>query len=73
MLLPEDVAAFKAFKTPTRPQYAFVSSLDAISAARCEFRSMVDDGPLLRWTTKQGGHASGGLADMPSHAILDRG
>ena len=74
LLLPTDVEAFAAFTTPSRPQYSLVSSLDAITAARRDFKSMVDDKDLSRKVVSDKTLRSmGGLADLPSHAILDRG
>src|SRR5262249_49211500 len=48
LLLPEDEAAFRAFKPPAKPQYALVSSLDTIAAARRDVKSLVDDRDLER-------------------------
>jgi hypothetical protein len=74
LLLPEDVDAFRAFQAPTEPRYALVSSLDAISAARRDVLSLLDpqhrDHPAA---LAAGLRAAGNLADLPNHAILDRG
>jgi hypothetical protein len=74
LLLPEDVAEFRAFKTPAKPQYALVSSLDAISAARRDVSSLLDARDRNRKViAHKVAVAVGGLSDLPSHAILDRG
>ena len=74
LLLPEDADAFRAFKAPGKPQYALVSSLDSISATRRDVRTLVDVKDFDRQVVidKTAG-ALGGLSDLPSHAIFDRG
>jgi hypothetical protein len=74
LLLPEDVAAFRAFKTPAKPQYALVSSLDSMAAARRDLKSLLDARDLGRKVIADKiAVPVGGLSDLPSHAILDRG
>ncbi|HYV85698.1 MAG TPA: crosslink repair DNA glycosylase YcaQ family protein [Patescibacteria group bacterium] len=74
LLLPEDVAPFRAFKTPSKPQYALVSSLDAIAAARRDVASLLDAKDAGRKVVADKiAVPVGGLSDLPSHAILDRG
>ncbi len=74
LLLPDDRTAFRAFKPPTQPRYALVSSLDAISATRRNVAWLVDAGDLARKVFGQRGlQQLGGISDLPSHAILDRG
>ena len=74
LLLPDDVAAFRELEAPTTPRYSLVSSLDPITANRREMQSLIDDEdrerPLMVDTVAK---PVGGLADLPSHAILDRG
>lgn len=74
LLLPEDVAAWEEFEAPDEACYALVSSLDSIAAARRDVTSLLDsnDGSrsVLVDTTQK---PIGGLSDLPSHAILDRG
>lgn len=74
MLLPDDVAAFTTFEAATTPRYALVSSLDPITANRREMRSLIDDSDWKRAVMVDAtSKPLGGLADLPSHAILDRG
>jgi hypothetical protein len=74
LLLPEDVDAFRAFEAPGKPQYALVGSLDPITANRREMRSLIDEKDRERVVTADAAEKPlGGLADLPSHAILDRG
>jgi len=74
LLLPDDVAAFRELEVPTTPEYALVSSLDPIAANRREMQSLIDDEdrerPVVIDATSK---PMGGLTDLPSHAILDRG
>lgn len=73
-LLPEDAEAFQRFRVPDVPQYAMVSSLDAISAARRDVVGLLDPADMERMVVADGQPVSlGSLADLPSHAILDRG
>ena len=74
LLLPEDVAAFKAFETPSTPQYALVSGLDPITANRRELQSLIDPKDRTRDVVVDASPKPlGELVDLPSHAILDRG
>ena len=74
LLLPEDVSAWERFAPADEPCYALVSSLDSIAAARRNLSSLLDPKdharPVVADTTEK---PVGGLSDLPSHAILDRG
>jgi hypothetical protein len=72
--LPEDAVAFRAFKAPTKPQYALVSSIDPLSANRRDVKSLLDpkDHDRTIFREKKERPASS-LVDIPNHAILDRG
>jgi hypothetical protein len=74
LLLPDDVAAFRAHDVPAKPQYALVSSLDAVSAARRDIGQLLDPADAA-WLAQvdSGQRPLGGLSDLPSHAIFDRG
>jgi hypothetical protein len=71
LLLPEDVDAFRAFAPPAGPHYVLVSSLDPISATRRDVATLLDDADRERTVLLDA--KTSGLADLPSHAILDRG
>ena len=74
LLLPDDAAAFASFEVPSTPQYSLVSSLDPITANRREMQSLIDDKDRERTVmVDAASRPVGGLADLPSHAILDRG
>lgn len=74
MLPVADVDSFRAFKIPKEPQYALVSSLDSITAARRNVTDLLDEKDLEREVVDNASlKAIGHLSDLPSHAILDRG
>ncbi|MEO8450469.1 MAG: crosslink repair DNA glycosylase YcaQ family protein [Gemmatimonadota bacterium] len=74
LLLPEDAAAFRKFKPTTKPHYVLVSSLDSISAHRRNVVTLLDPADLDRQVVAERGLAAvSSFADLPSHAILDRG
>jgi hypothetical protein len=74
LLLPDDAAAFNAFKVPAKPEYSLVSSLDPITANRREMQSMLDAKDRARTlVVDASAKSASSLADLPSHAILDRG
>ena len=69
-----DVDAFRRFKTPGKPQYALIGSIDSLSLLRRDLASLLDAGDLKRKVMGgSGARELGGIADLPSHAILDRG
>ncbi len=74
LMFAKDRDAFKNFKTPAKPQYNLVSSIDAISLLRRDIQSLIEkkdlDRPVL---VDKGLKPLGGLADFPNHAIMDRG
>ena len=74
LLLADDQAAFAAFTVPREEQYALVSSLDSISAARRDVSSFVDasDRETVAKLTF-GARRGSELMDLAAHAILDRG
>ncbi|MCC7052773.1 MAG: winged helix DNA-binding domain-containing protein [Gemmatimonadaceae bacterium] len=75
LLLPAaDMAAFEAFVMPTSPQYALVGTLDTIVAARRNIAGLLEESDLSRLIiADKAERPLGLLADLPSHAVLDRG
>jgi hypothetical protein len=74
LILPEDRDRYERFKPASTPQYALVSSLDGLTLLRRDLATLLDRADAKRKT--MGGRAAcelGGLTDLPSHAILDRG
>jgi hypothetical protein len=70
LLLPGDLQAFHAMKTPAEPRYVLTGSLDGIALFRGDLDFLLDPvdaaRPLFRG---RGGPGS----QLPQHAILDRG
>jgi Winged helix DNA-binding domain len=65
---------FDSFKVPRSPRYAMVSSLDSILLLRRNLKTMIAEEDRQTLVQAERGRADvGSLADLPSHAILDRG
>jgi hypothetical protein len=74
LMLVDDREAFLKFKPPTKPQYALVSSLDAIHAHRRDVRGLLDESDVsCQVLVEKSVQLASGLSDLPNHAILDRG
>lgn len=74
LLHRSDLDTLNMFKIPKDLRYTLVSSLDAISLLRRDIRGLVAPEDLERMVPGTPGALSlGGLAELPSHAILDRG
>jgi hypothetical protein len=74
IMFADDRDKFAAFKIPAKPQYALVSSVDAISLLRRDIKALVDKKDLERnVVVDKLTKPLGGLSDLPNHAILDRG
>lgn len=73
-IFPEELDAYRAFQAPRKPQVALVSSLDGISLLRRDLKGLLGPGDEKH---KVFGDKTlepiGGLADLPSHGIFDRG
>ena len=61
----DDLEDFQTFKASKTPQYALVSSLDALLLLRRDLISVLAEADLKQEV--------GRLSDLPSHAIFDRG
>ncbi len=74
LMFVRDRAEFREFVPPSRAQFVLVGSLDSISLLRRDLRTLMDPGDHTRKVmTSKGAALAGGLTDLPSHAILDRG
>lgn len=74
LMLPGDRAKFEAFKPPKDPHYVLVSSIDSIALLRRDLKGLLDAKDMDRQVfTEKDTKPLGGLADLPSLAILDRG
>ncbi len=73
-LLPADRERFEAFRPPKEAQYVLASSLDGLSLLRRDLKGLVDASDLDRKVYGDRGMITlGGVADLPSHPIFDRG
>ena len=69
-----DLEELMAFQAPKKLQYTLISSLDGVSLLRRDLKSLLAPEDLDRLVpVDKGERALGGLADLSSHAILDRG
>jgi len=74
LMFSGDREAFEAFEPPDRPQYALLSGIDAIVLLRRDHRGLLEARDLEREVIGDAAMvALGGIADLPSHAIFDRG
>ncbi|HTR38430.1 MAG TPA: crosslink repair DNA glycosylase YcaQ family protein [Bryobacteraceae bacterium] len=74
MFLPGDRATFEAFRPPKDPQYALIGGIDSLFLLRRDLKSLLDPKDLGREVpAEKGTRPLGGLADLPDHAITDRG
>jgi Winged helix DNA-binding domain len=73
-MLPGDREKLDAFKPPKDPHYSLVAGLDSILLLRRDLKGLLDSKDLQRQVfVEKDSKPLGGLADLPSHAILDRG
>ena len=74
LIFPDAREKVAAIKPARQPQYVLTSSLDGMVLLRRDLKGLMDAGDLNRKVPAEKGSATlGGLADLPSHAILDRG
>jgi hypothetical protein len=69
-----DVDAWERFAPPKRAHYVLAGSLDNLALLRRDLSALIDEtDQKLAVPTEKGAKAVGGLTDLPSHAITDRG
>ena len=69
-----DVDEFERFTAPKKPNYSLISSLDGLTLLRRDVSLLISNDDRQRQVPVEKGVASlGGLADLPCHAIADRG
>ncbi len=74
LLFPADLDALRTFRAPKRPSYSLVSSLDGLFLLRRDLASHVAPEDRKRKVVADKSRETlGGLSDLPSHAIVDRG
>jgi hypothetical protein len=72
LLHPDDQKSLADFVPPSGPQYALVASTDSVALLRRDAQSLLADADAAR-IPALADRAGGSLADLPHHAILDRG
>jgi hypothetical protein len=70
LLRAEDRERWEAFEAPREPCYVLAGSLDGISLLRRDLSSLAEAADLSRALFAG---SRGGVLDLPSHAIFDRG
>ncbi len=74
LLFPDDLERLRAFTAPRAPQPHFVGSLDALVLLRRDLPSLLDETDRAATVVAdKDAECVGGLTDLPSHAIVDRG
>ena len=74
LMFENDLEEFKRFRPPAKPRYTLVSSLDGIQGLRRDVRGLLDEVDVDRPVfAERSMLPAGGLTDLPSHAIFDRG
>ena len=73
LLAPAEIAkSYDGYATPRKPSYALVASIDALILLRRDVAAMIDEADAAR-TLPGERQRIGGIADLPDHAIVDRG
>ena len=74
LLFPEEYEALQTFQPSPEPHFVLTSTLDNITHLRRDVRGLLAE-PDQEWRVwgQQGEQRLGGLSDLPSHPILDRG
>jgi hypothetical protein len=74
LLSPEDRDALRDYRVPDEPCYALVGSMDGITHFRRDVASLLSVADLDREIQGERGlRTLGGVQDLSSHALLDRG
>jgi winged helix DNA-binding protein len=74
LMFADDREALASFQGPNGACYALVSGLDGIVLHRRDPKSLLDERDALRKVmADEAMQALGGLSDLPSHALIDRG
>jgi len=74
LVLPEHLAELETFAAPAKPRFALVANLDGILLLRRDVKSLLVPEDWTRQAAgDQGPVEVGAIADLPNHAILDRG
>jgi hypothetical protein len=74
LMFAKDREDLESFKIPKQPHYVLVSSIDGLTLLRRDLKSLLAPEDLNRSVMEDKGvKPAGGLLDLPSHGIFDRG
>ena len=74
MMLPADREEFEKFKVPSKAQFVLTGSIDGMLLLRRDVKGLLAPEDFDRKVfSERGFMPAGGVMDLPSHAILDRG
>ncbi len=74
LMSAEDRETFEKFNAPKKPQYVLTAGLDGLALLRRDLPALLADEDREREVMDESGRKPmGGLADLPSHGIFDRG
>lgn len=74
MLFPDDLEALRAFRAPAEPYFALVGWLDNVLHLRRDVAGLLAaEDRERRVFGERGAQLVGGLSELPSHPIVDRG
>lgn len=74
LLLPADLAAFADFVAPSEPEIRLLAGIDGLFLLRRDMTGLIEAGDAARkFVGDRGAVELGGLQDLTSHAIVDRG
>jgi hypothetical protein len=67
LMFPDDLDALRSFQPPAEPAYRLIASVDGLLLLRRDLAPLIDPDDRPKF------EQIGGLQDLPSHAIVDRG
>ena len=74
LMFAKDRVEFESFKIPKQPLYVLVSSIDGVTLLRRDLKGLLAPQDFNRSVMEDKGvKPAGGLLDLPSHGIFDRG
>lgn len=74
LMLPEDRDALLSFRELAEPHFALLAGIDSLFLLRRDIASLIDPNDMGQEVFGEKGMRNiGGLQDLPSHAIVDRG
>ena len=72
LMLPEDRERLEAFQAPGQARYELVASIDGITLLKRNTKDLLDPADAEHPLFREKAYA-GGVIDLPSHGIFDRG